>query len=278
MSVNGTPTVFSLTLHATDAESDPITWSISTPPAVLGAVASVSTPSTGNSMAIHYTPKKNYLGTDQFVVTADDGFGGTDTITVNVTVSPRSLSFKSVSTYDGWVLESGEFTNQGATLNPTATTFSLGDDKTKKQYRGILSFNTKLPAGAKITGITLQIKTSSTLAVANSMFKGFGNILVDIKKGNFGLVGLEITDFQAAPTKLSAMAIKNTPVGGWYSATIGSGADLLVNKTGVTQFRLRFTLDDNNNLIANVLNFYSGNSALLANRPVLTVRYYVPLP
>jgi hypothetical protein len=277
MSVNAVPTKFLLTLHATDTDLDIPTWSISTPPTVVGAVASVPAPGTGNSTLINYTPKKNYFGKDSFVVMASDGFGGTDTIKINVTINPRSISFQSVATYDGWVLESGELTNKGGTKNTALTTFSLGDDKTKKQYRGILSFNTKLPVGAKVTGMTLKIKTSSTLAVANSMFKTFGNIWVDVKKGSFGVVGLEVTDFQNAATKGSAIVIKNAPAAGWYSGTLGVGADTLVNKTGVTQLRLRFALDDNNNLIANVLNFYSGN-AVLANRPVLTIQFYVPLP
>ena len=166
--------------------------------------------------------------------------------------------------------------NQGATLNPTATTFSLGDDKTKKQYRGILSFNTKLPAGAKITGITLQIKTSSTLAVANSMFKGFGNILVDIKKGNFGLVGLEITDFQAAPSLKLAGKILNTPVAGVYSSTLSSAAIPFINAAGTTQFRLRFAKDDNDDLSADYIKFFSGNAVNPANWPTLVIEYIIP--
>ena len=37
-------------------------------------------------MAISYTPNADYIGSDPFVVQVDDGKGGTDTITVNVTI------------------------------------------------------------------------------------------------------------------------------------------------------------------------------------------------
>jgi regulation of enolase protein 1 (concanavalin A-like superfamily) len=82
MSEDGSPTAFSLTLNATDANGDTITWSVSTPAAHGTATAS----GTGTSKAIGYTPTANYNGADSFTVQVSDGNGGTDTITVNVTV------------------------------------------------------------------------------------------------------------------------------------------------------------------------------------------------
>jgi CSLREA domain-containing protein len=84
MSEDSSPTPFSLTLHATDAEGDTLTWSILTPATNGTAGAS----GTGNSMAITYTSDANFNGSDSFVVQVSDGNGGTDTITVNVTVNP----------------------------------------------------------------------------------------------------------------------------------------------------------------------------------------------
>jgi uncharacterized repeat protein (TIGR02543 family) len=83
MSQNGSPTPFSLTLHATDADNDTLTWSISTQAGHGTAVAS----GTGPSMVIAYTPNLNFLGSDSFVVQVADGHGGFDTITVNVTIT-----------------------------------------------------------------------------------------------------------------------------------------------------------------------------------------------
>jgi hypothetical protein len=74
----------SLTLHATDVDGgDTITWSINTPPGHGTASAS----GTGTSRAITYTPALNYIGSDSFVVQVSDGNEGTDTITVNVTIT-----------------------------------------------------------------------------------------------------------------------------------------------------------------------------------------------
>ena len=81
MSVNGSPTPFALTLHATDSDADTITWSISSP--ALHGTATAS--GTGTSKVIGYTPNTDYEGSDSFVVQVTDGFA-TDTITVNVTI------------------------------------------------------------------------------------------------------------------------------------------------------------------------------------------------
>ncbi|MFT6901278.1 MAG: plastocyanin [Colwellia sp.] len=82
MSEDGSPTAFSLTLDATDANSDLLTWSISSQ--ATNGSATVS--GTGNSKAINYTPNNHYFGVDSFVVNVSDGLVN-DTITVNVTVS-----------------------------------------------------------------------------------------------------------------------------------------------------------------------------------------------
>ena len=82
MSEDGAPTPFGLTLHATDADNDTLTWSISTP----ASHGSASASGTGASKDIGYTPTNNYNGADSFVVQVSDGNGGSDTITVNVTI------------------------------------------------------------------------------------------------------------------------------------------------------------------------------------------------
>ena len=83
MSEDGAPTAFDLTLHATDGDvGDTLTWSISTP----ASNGTASASGTGASQVIGYTPTANYNGSDSFVVQVSDGNGGTDTITVNVTI------------------------------------------------------------------------------------------------------------------------------------------------------------------------------------------------
>lgn len=87
MDEDSSPTAFSLTLDATDADEHSISWSISSQPS--HGTASAGDP--GNSTSITYTPKSNYFGEDSFVVQASDGVGGTDTITVNVTITSDGI-------------------------------------------------------------------------------------------------------------------------------------------------------------------------------------------
>ena len=49
-----------------------------------------------------------------------------------------------------------------------------------------------------------------------------------------------------------------------------------MNKTGTTQFRLRFLTDDNNDNAADYMKFFSGNYATASARPTLIIEYYVP--
>ena len=71
------------------------------------------------------------------------------------------------------------------------------------------------------------------------------------------------------------MNIANAPVKNWYSSSLGSGDFGLINLAGVTQLRLHFSLDDNNDSGADYLKLYSGN-ALSAYRPQLIILYTVP--
>ena len=83
MSEDSSPTAFSLTLNATDANpGDTLTWSISTQ-ATNGTAAVTGT---GTSKAIGYAPTSDYNGSDSFVVQVSDGTLA-DTITVNVTIN-----------------------------------------------------------------------------------------------------------------------------------------------------------------------------------------------
>ncbi len=90
MDEDGAPTAFALTLHATDADADTLTWSVSSPAAHGTATAS----GTGESKVIDYAPTPDYNsvagGAESFVIQVSDGLGGTDTVTVNVTVNQRN--------------------------------------------------------------------------------------------------------------------------------------------------------------------------------------------
>ncbi len=199
--------------------------------------------------------------------------------TVSVIYQPNivQLQAKSQAATDGWILESTETSGLGGTMNSAATTFNLGDNAVRKQYRSILSFNTaSLPDNAVITKVTLKLKKQGITGGGNpvTMFQGF---MVDIKKGAFGTAPLALTDFKATASKTVG---PQSPAlnAGWYNLNL-TPAKAYINKLatggGLTQIRLRFKLDDNNNAIANILKIYSGNAGA-ANRPQLVIEYYTP--
>jgi hypothetical protein len=109
-------------------------------------------------------------------------------------------------------------------------------------------------------------------------FTTHGNIKVDIRKGAFGPSNaLQAGDFQAAAGKAGIGTFQNLPDGdNWYITKLMATAYAYINPAGVTQLRLRFLTDDNNDNGADFLKFYSGNAALLSNRPLLMIIYYVP--
>jgi hypothetical protein len=193
-----------------------------------------------------------------------------------VIVSKKVAQLKSAGAQDGFVLETSETSNQGGVIDATAVTFNLGDTATRQQYRAILSFNTaSLPDNAIITGVTLKIKKHSV--AGTNPFSTHLKIAIDIRKGAFSNVAaLQPTDFQAGASRNVVGVFSNNPTpAGWYSSALKPAAYPYINLAGVTQFRLRFQTDDDNDAVADFIRFYSGNAAA-ANRPILVIQYYVP--
>jgi hypothetical protein len=185
-------------------------------------------------------------------------------------------SFKSAGAPDGWVLETSETSNQGGAINAAAVSFLLGDHASKRQYRSILHFNTSsLPDNAVITRVSLKIKKQSVFGT--NPFTTHLKIAVDIRQGAFGTSGaLQVTDFQAAAHKPGVGFFANNPqAGAWYVTPLKAVAYPYINRAGITQFRLHFQTDDDNDFLADYIRFYSGDAAA-ANRPVLVIEYYVP--
>ncbi len=230
-----------------------------------------------NTNAIfNYETKNSY----DLCIRTDDGNGGTYdkdfTISVTDVIETITATFRSAGIHDGWILETTETSNVGGTLDRTSPTFILGDGAQDKQYRAILSFNTGgLPDNAVITKVTLKIRRQGVLGT--DPFTILGRLMVDIRKPFFGkFYGLEARDFQAAASKNAVALFGATPINYWYSANLNATGRAYVNKTGVTQFRLRFYTDDNDNNVADYMRFCSGNYATVAARPTLVVEYYEP--
>jgi len=188
----------------------------------------------------------------------------------------KRVSLRSQATYDGWVLEKTEISNTGGSLNRTGHLF-VGDNAQDKQYRAIVSFKTAgIPDNAIITHVFLKIKRAGL--VGTNPFSTHFNLLADIRKAPFSSnKALRLTDFQASASMNAAGVFNKTlKAGNWYQVTMKKTSRKYVNKKGLTQFRLRFGKDDNDDLNADYLKFFSGNYSNPKYRPLLIIDYYVP--
>jgi hypothetical protein len=186
-----------------------------------------------------------------------------------------TLTAFSVAANDGFVLESSETSGVGGTLDSTAAFFNVGDDGANRQFRSILHFDTSfIPDAATVTSATLKIKQHSLVGV--DPFTTHGGLRVDLAQPSFGAAALELTDFQSVPTAAVVSTFDPTPVNGVYSASLNSVGLSNLNLVGATQLRLRFLTDDNNNLSADLMRFFSGDHTSGLNRPQLVIEFVLP--
>jgi len=104
--------------------------------------------------------------------------------------------------------------------------------------------------------------------------------MLDMKKGFFGSTSaLQTSDFQASASK-TVGPYSPALSSGFYSINLPASTFTSINKVntngGLTQIRLRFKLDDNNNSIANTFNLISGNNRTASNQPTLVIVYTTP--
>jgi hypothetical protein len=102
--------------------------------------------------------------------------------------------------------------------------------------------------------------------------------MADIKAGFFGTsAALELADFHPTMSNTYGPFLPAL-VSSVYSIDLTAGKafiNKLATSGGVTQMRLRFKLDDNNDSLPNYLVLYSGDAAA-TNRPQLVIKYYIP--
>jgi carboxypeptidase T len=189
---------------------------------------------------------------------------------------PTQVTFTSVAAQDGWVLESGENTSVGGSISATASTTSAlrtGDNNQDRQYKTILSFDTSsIPDGATILSVTVRLLRGSL--TGTNPFTTHGTCWADVQTGGFsGSTTLQTGDFQAAATAAQAASLTNAASNGtWSEGTLNTAGLAAIDKTGTTQLRVWFNLDDNDDTGNDYLGYYSGE-ATAANRPQLVVTY-----
>jgi endo-1,4-beta-xylanase len=201
----------------------------------------------------------------------------TPTPTVTPTTPSVQVTFVSIGSEDGWVLESTETSGVGGSSSATwvaASGITIGDSASDQQYKGLLSFDTaSLPDGATILSATVRL-TRGTAAGTNP-FTTHGGASVDIRTGGFGNdTALQISDFEA-PASASAVATLSNPTanGSVSQGALGAAGRGAINKTGRTQLRIAFTTGDNDDMGADTIGFYPGDNGTASARPELVVTY-----
>ena len=191
--------------------------------------------------------------------------------------SPVTVTFISVGAEDGWIRESNETSDAGGTISATASTTSalrVGDNNADRQYKSVVSFDTSaIPDGATIVSATLRLRRG-TLSGTNP-FTTHGTCWVDVQTGGFsGSTALQTSDFQAAATAAQAASLSNAASNGtWSEGSLNAAGLAALDKTGTTQLRVYFSLDDNDDGGNDYIGYYSGESSTSGNRPQLEVTY-----
>ncbi|HEX4952411.1 MAG TPA: M14 family zinc carboxypeptidase [Thermoanaerobaculia bacterium] len=221
-------------------------------------------------------------GTTYFYVVTGTNAAGEGPNSNEASATPVVLStvvtFTSIAAQDGWVLESGETTNVGGSISSTASTTSalrLGDSNQDRQYKSVVSFDTSsIPDGATILSATLRLRRGTSSGT--NPFTTHGTCWVDVQNGSgfSGSTALQTGDFQAAATAAQAASLSDaTSNGSWSEGSLNAAGLAALNKTGTTQLRVYFNLDDNDDGGNDYLGYYSGDNGTAANRPQLVVRY-----
>ena len=194
------------------------------------------------------------------------------------TSAPTEVTFISIGAEDGWTRESNETSNVGGSSNSTGSgsrPIRPGDANADRQYKSILSFDTSsIPPGATIQSATLRLRRG-TVRGSDPFTSGFGACLVDVQTGGFsGSTALQNSDFEASATAVGAASLTAPASNGdWSEGVLNAAGLAAINLSGTTQFRVYFTLDDNDDGGEDVMGYYSGDNGTAANRPQLVVTY-----
>ena len=258
----GTGDQIDFTATASDPENGDLTGVVSWTSNIDGALGS------GSPLAVTTLSAGTHLITA--TVTDLDGASAIAQITVIVKV-PITVTFTSQDAYDGWVREQNETANVGGRTNDN--NLRMGDNRSDRQFKGIASFDTSsLPDGATIRSATIRIQRRSTNGT--SPFVTHGDLKADIVTGTFGLLDLENSDFEATATAegiaIFTEALEN---GDWSEGPLDSDGRDALNLTGITQFRLAFDLDDNDDGNNDYIQYYTSDDNNTTRHPQLVIEY-----
>jgi hypothetical protein len=210
--------------------------------------------------------------------------GGSTQFTVRVTAQDASVddlavtfphftdTFESIASEDGYVsMSSAPGHAVGAVSNDATTAgIRMGDSGGLIAFRGIVSFSTaSLPDTAVIDSARLELKSDESAGST----AGFPPRQLVVKTGNFGQATLQGSDYAAAGTVTQTfpnIAIPGEP----WTLVLNSAARGAINKTGKTQMRVQWGLENDNDGVADWTGFCPGEFSVAAKRPKLVVTYH----
>jgi hypothetical protein len=206
--------------------------------------------------------------------------------TFDATVGPFETTIWSSAAEDGGVGESHYTSEVGGSSNAGSGTTTVGDTGSRTQQMMFLQFDTSgIPTDATITSAELRLYRSSAIGTAAA---NLGPLVVDMRVPGGALnrsfdpffgtsEALEVADFQAF-SHFPAVATLIVPASNTYTSTfLGTTGLLAINKGGNTQMRVRFTLPDDGDFLADQVSFGTGNfGATSPGRPRLVIEYYLP--
>jgi len=198
---------------------------------------------------------------------------------------PFELEVYSSAAEDGAVGESHYTSEVGGSSNSISGTSTVGDTGARTQQKLYLHFDTSaIPADATVTGAVLRLYRNSAVGTPAA---SLGDLVADMRNPylsgssfRFGdTVNTETTDFQAY-AHFEAVATIPVPTSNTFtSASLNPTGLLAINKGGATQMRVRFTLPDDGDFLADQVTFGTGNfGATSPGRPRLTITYFTPCP
>jgi len=210
-----------------------------------------------------------------------NGFGQLGDMTNNGKLTPvdvlgleQSVLY-STANLDGYIWESTETSGVGLRTDTTASYLRVGDDNSNRQYRAFISFNSSsLPDTSVIHTAILYLRATWGLTGSPGNPDQLEPFIVDIRKPFFGTSNQLLPQDFEAPSSMDSV-IDHGSFSSIESIWIKNSAFPFINLTGLTQFRLRYEKDDNDNFSADYMVFESGSS-LKKYRPQLFIYYYVP--
>lgn len=191
----------------------------------------------------------------------------------------RSEGDASGTSRDGWIYASSQSGTFGSTTGHSndGNGLKVGNlqpagQTTSRAHRSIVSFDTSSLGNRKLMRGSLALCEGS---LTGDPYGQLGSLLVDIRTGSFLASSLEAADYQE-PASATAIGVLPKPagVGEWTRADLSQTTMSFVNKSGLTQFRLRYSTSSSFTYPSAWIGFHSGETAQGSTyAPLLVVSY-----